>query len=647
MCGGNLEVAQGSNVGTCPYCGSTMTLPKLDDERRVELFNRGNHFRRNGDYDKAAGVFDTVLSEDPTDAEAYWSLVLCRYGIAYVEDPKTGQRLPTTNRLQTTSILADADYQQALKHAEGAAQDLYQQEAEAINQIQKAALAVVQNEEAFDVFICYKETDSANQRTKDSAIAQELYQELTRNGIRPFFARVTLESKAGTEYEPYIFAALQSSKAMVVVGTTKDNFEAPWVKNEWNRYLALAKEHPEKKLIPVYRDMDPYDLPDELSALQALDASRLGFMQDLVHGLEKILAEKNDVASNQQISQSAQAQTNTNTPGVDSLYQRMLLFLEDGEFEQAAEYADRILDLNPQYAPAYMGKFMAEVEIKNETVLLKCYLNEDEFSNKNWDKALRFADGEQKQIYEGYRQAMADNWAEKLANAYEWEGSGTFGKANDEPIRWLSLAVQDRKVLIITEEIFMEKRFDPSSNAWQTSEIRQWLNDDFLNSYFTLEECLGVLEVTEDKVFLLSTDEAKLYFPSDQSRIAKYQGKSDTWWLRSPAGPYSRPALITNDGSINSNNSWGVNVDFYGVRPALWLNLKSGISESQVLKNCPVVIEQERRQAEQQREQQIAEANQQREAQRRQAWESQGLCRYCGGKLSIFGDKCKNCGKQN
>ncbi|MDR2492605.1 MAG: hypothetical protein LBD25_04000, partial [Coriobacteriales bacterium] len=55
MCGGELELGQDGRVGTCPYCGSTMTLPKLDDQRRVELFNRGNHFRRNGDYDKAAG----------------------------------------------------------------------------------------------------------------------------------------------------------------------------------------------------------------------------------------------------------------------------------------------------------------------------------------------------------------------------------------------------------------------------------------------------------------------------------------------------------------------------------------------------------------------------------------------------------------
>ena len=28
-------------------------------------------------------------------------------------------------------------------------------------------------------------------------------------------------------------------------------------------------------------------------------------------------------------------------------------------------------------------------------------------------------------------------------------------------------------------------------------------------------------------------------------------------------------------------------------------------------------------------------------------WAAQGLCRFCGGKLSLFGNKCKSCGKKN
>ncbi len=76
----------------------------------MQMYDRANHFRRNSDYDKAMGLFEQILNEDKTDAEAYWSIVLCRYGVEYVEDPGSHQRKPTVNRTQFSSIFADEDY---------------------------------------------------------------------------------------------------------------------------------------------------------------------------------------------------------------------------------------------------------------------------------------------------------------------------------------------------------------------------------------------------------------------------------------------------------------------------------------------------------------------------------------------------------
>ena len=57
----------------------------------------------------------------------------------------------------------------------------------------------------------------------------------------------------------------------------------------------LRKSSGEKKmLIPAYKDMDPYDLPEEFSHLQAQDMSKLGFMQDLVRGIKKILKKEEE-----------------------------------------------------------------------------------------------------------------------------------------------------------------------------------------------------------------------------------------------------------------------------------------------------------------------------------------------------------------
>ena len=219
MCGGSLEIASGATIIECEYCGTQQTLPKLDDERRASMYDRANHFRRNNEFDKAMGIYENILNEDNTDAEAYWSLVLCRYGIEYVEDPSSHKRIPTVNRAQFTSVLADEDYKSALANADTYQKCIYEREAKAIDEIQKGILAISQKEEPFDVFICYKESDNNGRRTPDSVLAQDLYYQLKQEGFKVFFSRITLEDKLGSAYEPYIFAALNSAKVMVVLGT--------------------------------------------------------------------------------------------------------------------------------------------------------------------------------------------------------------------------------------------------------------------------------------------------------------------------------------------------------------------------------------------------------------------------------------------
>lgn len=394
ICGGSLDIQLGESITTCEYCGTKQTLPRLDDEKRANLYDRANHFRRNNDYDKAMGIYETVLNEDTTDAEAYWSILLCKYGIEYVEDPLTHKHMPTVNRTQYTSIFDDEDYKSALQYADEYQRELYEAEANSINKIQKEILAISQKEEPFGVFICYKETDSSGRRTQDSVLATELYHELTREGFKVFFSRITLEDKLGQEYEPYIFAALNSAKVMVVLGTKPEYFNAVWVKNEWNRYLSLIKNGARKALIPAYKNMDPYDLPDEFSHLQAQDMSKLGFMQDLIRGIKKLTqAEENKAASKETVVVNA----NTN---ISPLLKRAFMFLEDGDFDRADEFCEQVLNIDPECAEAYLGKLMAELKVRKQEDLADCEKPFDEYNNYN--KAVRFADEKLSKTLQGY-----------------------------------------------------------------------------------------------------------------------------------------------------------------------------------------------------------------------------------------------------
>ena len=411
ICGGSLEIDSAQSVATCEYCGMKQTLPKLDNERRANLYDRANHFRRNNDFDKAMGIYENILNEDNTDAEVYWSIVLCRYGIEYVEDPGTRKRVPTINRSQFTSIFDDEDYKSAIANAHGFQREIYEAEANAINEIQKGILTISQKEDPFDVFVCYKETDASGRRTPDSVLATELYHELTHEGFKVFFSRITLEDKLGVAYEPYIFAALNSAKVMVVLGTRPEHFNAVWVKNEWSRFLALIKNGAKKTLIPAYRGMDPYDLPEEFSHLQAQDMSKLGFMQDLTRGIKKIIGTDKPQAT---IKETVAVPTVTSS-NIAPLLKRAFMFLEDGDFDRADEFCEQVLNQDPENAQAYLGKLMAELRVKSQTDLANCAEPFD--NNKNYQKAVRFAAATLATELKGYIATIKDRNARKAEKA--------------------------------------------------------------------------------------------------------------------------------------------------------------------------------------------------------------------------------------
>jgi hypothetical protein len=216
-----------------------------------------------------------------------------------------------------------------------------------------------------------------------------------------------------------------------------------------------------------------------------------------------------------------------------------------------------------------------------------------------------------------------------------------FGTWRDKPITWQVLAIEDGRALLISEDILTVRQYDDlgasssdeidwetASTTWAESDIRAWLNDEFLDATFTGEEqeAIDLAPIsnpdnsdygteggpdTEDKVFLLSIDEANRYFSDKSDRIANLtvteediqyslriskdywgydqeelttyeselrsdylaQSKAYWWWLRSPGDYGLHAAGVYSDGGVGvagSNVYHGV-----GVRPALWLNLKS------------------------------------------------------------------------
>ena len=330
--------------------------------------------RQHYEFDKAAATYEKALADNPEEAEVYWGICLSKYGVEYVDDPRSGERKPTCHRTLLSPIKSDLDYKQAVKYATPEMLEIYSQSADEIDKIQQKILDIVKKEKPYDIFICYKETDDQGRRTQDSVDAHDLYNQLTKAGYRVFFSRITLESKLGSEYEPYIYAALSSAKAMIVYGSRPEYFNAVWVKNEWNRFLSMNADDDSKILIPAYKNMNPYDLPEEMGYLQAQDMGKIGALQDLLHGIQKVI----------------RPETTKNKGECSAALRRAQIALEDGEWEKAHEYFERVLDKDPECGEAYIGELLAELKVHEINELSALDMPFDK--SKTYKRAYRFAD---------------------------------------------------------------------------------------------------------------------------------------------------------------------------------------------------------------------------------------------------------------
>ena len=155
--------------------------------------------------------------------------------------------------------------------------------------------------QAYEVFICYKQTDpNSGKATRDAGIAEELFYALGKLNVVTFYAPYSLKDKAGADYEALIYHALDTCKIMLVLGSDSRYFQGVWVRSEWERYLERMSKGGDRTLIPVQLfDMRSSELPSQMSGRQAWiykehydPAHALAVqVEDMLHGEERKQAE--------------------------------------------------------------------------------------------------------------------------------------------------------------------------------------------------------------------------------------------------------------------------------------------------------------------------------------------------------------------
>lgn len=124
------------------------------------------------------------------------------------------------------------------------------------------------------VFISFKMHDESGNLTKDHAIAKELYEALTREGVATFFSDVTLLAAARADYKRKIDEELDYASVMVVVSTSPQHVNSNWVRYEWDSfYNDILSERKKGMLISLIDNANINDFPRTLRQTQSYDYS--------------------------------------------------------------------------------------------------------------------------------------------------------------------------------------------------------------------------------------------------------------------------------------------------------------------------------------------------------------------------------------
>lgn len=289
-CGANLIYKDGRWI--CPACGLTRA-EDISNEESTLLYNALQKLRM-ASFDDAEDAYRDIVDKYPKNSEARWGLVLAKYGIKY-EDDYDGKRLPTCYATSIESVLTDKDYLAAVDLcADASRRAYYVEQGKLIEKIRIEWLEKASQEPQYDVFLCFKDSDKANnmERTDDSIEVSNLYTHLTELGYHVFYSRVSLRDKVSEKYEPYIYNALNTASVMIVYGSRIEYFTSVWMKNEWTRFFKRMRDglKVEGSLVVACEGVNPAELPKPLNAMQVMDATSKTFYGDLERHIEKVIS---------------------------------------------------------------------------------------------------------------------------------------------------------------------------------------------------------------------------------------------------------------------------------------------------------------------------------------------------------------------
>ena len=160
------------------------------------------------------------------------------------------------------------------------------------------------------------------------------------------------------------------------------------------------------------------------------------------------------------------------------------------------------------------------------------------------------------------------------------------------PLKWQVLTVEKTKAFVVCKQILCNRKFDIDDkyNAWNDTDLRNWLNTIFIERAFNNEEKEKILttsiitevdregeiiisDETQDKIFILSTRELWNYLPKNSIDC------DAPYWLRDRNDDFmSSYYPVYSMEYLNINNEPYISTEraptkYLGIRPAMWIDI--------------------------------------------------------------------------
>lgn len=371
MCGSNLDIGDSITVCKCEKCGTSQTVPDIEDDKELKLFERAGRLRFNCDFDKAAGIYNTITDSYTEEAEGYWGLILCKYGIEYA-DNASGKKVPVCHRISYDSVMDDEDFELVMENSDSESRAIFREEAKIIEENRKKYIQIAESEQPYDIYISYRAKDDNGDKTAVSEIAGHLYNKLTSAGYSVFLSEAALKGKKQSDCEPYIYSALNSANVMLALGTSYDDYNDVWVKNEWNRYLEIAENNKNKCLIPCYKDVDEYDIPKEFAGLKVCQLGNDDTFNNIMAEIANVVKPEsvNQPAPEPEKAEPAEEieleEIEIIEPvDINKLLDEGFSAISDKNWKEANKLFFQVLDEEPDNSKAYWGQLLVQQECTN------------------------------------------------------------------------------------------------------------------------------------------------------------------------------------------------------------------------------------------------------------------------------------------